>query len=357
MGYPRICCDLHKLRENVERWAKLLHEEGRLFFAVTKGVCAHGPIVRMLEESSCDGFADARIRNLASIQSQKPRLLLRIAQAWEIPQVIEHAEMSFQSETETIALLGEEAARRQKRHGVILALDMGDLREGCFFENEEDILQTARAVLARPWLELCGVGTNLGCFGGVRTTPENMARLLAIAQKLRRELNIPLPLVSGMSTAAETMLLDGSMPRAVNHGRFGEVWLVGYDSVGGREVPGMHTDAFTFRAQLVECKTKPSKPIGEIGGDAFGHVIERPDRGPMRRGLLACGVQDMDRDCLFPVDERVEILGGSCDHTIVDLSRAPEYKVGDVLEFRLRYSAMMRAYTSAYVEKEYTETL
>ena len=85
--------------------------------------------------------------------------------------------------------------------------------------------------------------------------------------------------------------------------------------------------------------------------------IERPDRGPMRRGLLACGVQDMDRDCLFPVDERVEILGGSCDHTIVDLSRAPEYKVGDVLEFRLRYSAMMRAYTSAYVEKEYTETL
>lgn len=357
MGYPRVCCDLNKLRDNVECWARLLHDEGRSFFAVTKGVCAHGPIVQMLEESACDGFADARIQNLAAIQSQKPRLLLRIAQSWEISEVIEHAEMSFQSEAETIGLLGKEAARQQKRHGVILALDMGDLREGCFFQNEADILQTARAVLAEPWLELCGVGTNLGCFGGVKTTPENMAQLLAVAKKLRKELNIPLPWVSGMSTAAEPMLLAGTMPRAVNHGRFGEVWLVGYDSVSCQAVPGMHPDAFIFRAQLIECKEKPSKPIGEIGGDAFGHVIERPDRGPMRRGLLACGVQDIDRDCLFPLDERVQILGGSSDHTIVDLGCAPEYGVGDVLEFRMRYGALLRAYTSAYVEKEYIETI
>ena len=353
MAYPRVICDRQKLRDNVQRWAGLLHGEGRQFFAVTKGVCAHGPIVELLEQSDCDGFADARVDNLASIRSQKPRLLLRIAQPWEIPEVIRHAEISFQSEPQTIRLLGAEAARQGKKHKVLLALDMGDLREGCFFRDRDDILETARAVLAQPMLELWGAGTNLGCFGGVKTTPENMAALLDTVQMLRRELGAELPVISGMSTAAQTMLLSGTMPPEINHGRFGEAWLVGFDSVGGTEVPGMDPDVFSLEAQLVEIKTKPSRPVGEIGGDAFGHVIERPDRGIMRRGIVACGVQDIDRDCLRPEDGRIGILGGSCDHTLLDLSAAPEYAVGDVLRFRMRYGALMRSYTSRYVEKEY----
>lgn len=355
MGYPRVYCDRTKLRENVDRWAELLHRQGRRFYAVTKGVCAHGPIVQTLEESLCDGFADARIKNLAGIRSRKPRLLIRPSQAWEVPDVVAHAEISFESEPEILHLLGREALRQGKRHQVLLALDMGDLREGCFYQNEEQVLTAARAAASEPGLELVGIGTNLGCFGGVLTTPENMQALAAWARRLRRELDLPLPIVSGMSTAAQPMLLSGTMPPEINHGRFGEVWLVAYDSVDRMAVPGMHDDVFTFEAQLIECKEKPSKPVGPIGGDAFGRVIERPDRGPMRRGILAFGAQDADRDCLFPLDERIGILGGSSDHTIVDLSRAPEYRPGDVLRFKMRYAALLRAYTSAYVEKEYSQ--
>lgn len=353
MAYPRVICDRQKLRDNIQRWAQLLHRQGRQFFAVTKGVCAHGPIVELLQSCDCDGFADARLENLAAIESQKPRLLLRIAQKWELPEVIRHAEISFQSEACTIRLLGQEAARQGKKHRVLLALDMGDLREGCFFRSREDILETARAVLEEPMLELWGTATNLGCFGGVLTTPENMAELLSVTRMLRQELKAELPVVSGMSTAAQTMLLEGSMPAGVNHGRFGEVWLVGFDSVGQTPVPGMHRDAFVFEAQLVEVKQKPSKPVGRIGGDAFGHVIERPDLGPMRRGIVACGVQDIDRDCLFPEDGRIRIIGGSSDHTLLDLSAAPEYAVGDVLRFGMSYGALLRSYTSPYVKKDY----
>lgn len=353
MAWPKLSCDIGILRENVNTLAALLHSQGRHFAAVTKGFCAAQPIVDMLNRSDCDSLADSRLKNLAAMKTTKPRLLIRPAQHWEIADAVEYAEMSVESEKTTIDLLADEAARRGKNHGVILALDMGDLREGCYFKNEADIFQTAEAVLTRPSLTLCGVGTNLGCFGGVRTTVENMTALAELAGRIEERFGVALDYVSGMTTAAQTLVRSGNMPARVNHGRFGEAWLLGYDSVEGCAVPGMRRDAFTFSAQLIEIKTKDSKPVGDIGGDAFGHVVIRPDLGPMRRGLLACGAQDVDRECLTPVDERIEIIGGSSDHTILRLDDAPELRVGDVVHFRIGYGAMLRASTSAYVEKEY----
>ncbi len=356
MGYPLVRCDLGKLRENVQTLAERLHRHGALFAAVTKGVCAAEPIVRLLDESACDALADSRLQNLAGMNTKKPKLLIRSAAPSEAAELIRTADMSIESEPELLRLLGREARRQGRRHGVLLALDLGDLREGVFFRERAEILAAARAAAEEPALDFLGVATNLGCFGGVKTTPENMAELAEVAQWLRRELALPLPLVSGMSTAAQPMLFGGQMPPAVNHGRFGEAWLVGHDSVSGAAVPQMHRDAFTLCAELIEVKTKPSQPVGDIGGDAFGRVLLRPDRGPMRRGILAVGVQDIDRAALEPLDEGVEILGGSSDHTIVNLSAAArEYRAGDCLRFRMGYGAVLRAYTSAYVEKEYIE--
>lgn len=353
MKYPRMTCDLNKLLENCNRLADLLHAEGRTFAAVTKCFCAEEHITQMLEHSRCDWLADSRLDNIATYRTSKPRFLLRISQPWEIPEVVEYTEYSFQSEPSTIALLGAEAARRGKKHGVILALDMGDLREGCFFRDEADIMRTAEAVLREPALELAGVGTNIGCFGGVKASPENMGGILSIAEKLRQRYNIPLPYVSGMSTLAQEMLLGGQMPKGINHGRFGEYWICGWDTICHRGVPDMHDDAFILSAQVVEVKDKESKPIGEIGGDAFGHVIERPDLGPMRRGILAVGAQDIDREYLFPMDPRIQILGGSSDHTLINLNDAPEVRPGDIIQIRMQWSAIMRACTSKYVAKEF----
>lgn len=357
MPYPKITCDLNILLDNVNRLADLLHKEGRTFAAVTKCFTADPHIVDMLNRSRCDWLADSRVENLKSMQTDKPRFLIRIAQPWELDEAVRCADYSFQSEPSTIAQLGAAAARAGKTHGVVLALDLGDLREGCYFKDREDMLAAARAVLAQPALELAGVGCNLGCFGGVKTTPENMAELCACADFLRRETGAAIPLISGMSSCAQTMLLNGTMPAAVNHARIGEAWLVGWDSVFGCPVPGMRNDAFTLSAQLVEIKNKDSKPVGEIGGDSFGVVIERPDLGPMRRGIVAFGAQDMDRDKLEPKDARIHILGGSGDHTLLNLNEAPDYRVGDIVSFRMDYSAVLRGFTSRYVEREFVALL
>ena len=355
MGYPCVTTDLNKILANVNHLADLLHDRNQTFAAVTKGVCADSRVVEVLEKSRCDWYADSRILNLASIHSKKPRFLIRIAQNWEVPDVVEHTEVGFQSEAATIGLLGAEAARRGKKHKVVLACDLGDLREGCFFRDEADICRTAEAVLAQPCLELTGIGMNLGCFGGVAPCDENLGNLAAIARMLRTKYSIPLPIVSGASTCGIHKLLDGTSPAELNHCRMGELWLNGHDSVGLTDVGGFYQDCFTMSVQLVEIKRKESKPIGPIGGDAFGHVIERPDRGPMLRGIVAGGKQDLDPESLTPRDARIEILGGSGDHTILNLTNAPGYKVGDVLEFTMGYGAMLRAFTSKYVEKRYVD--
>ncbi len=354
MGYPCVTADLDRLRDNLAYTASLCHSRGLGLAAVTKCVCADARILPVLEESGSDWLADSRLKNLASIRTKKPRFLIRPAQKWEVPDVTAHADISFQSEAETIRLLGGEAARQGRRHRVILACDLGDLREGCFFRNEKDIFDTAEAVLAQPALELYGVGMSLGEFGGVLPCRENMEGLVEIAALLRARYSEPIPVVSGGSTVLIEDLLQDTVAPGINHCRMGELWLAGHDPGRGRDIPGLSQACFTLEAQLIEVKDKPSKPIGPIGGDAFGHVIERPDLGPMRRGILAVGKQDTELDRLFPTDERVRVIGGSSDHTIVDLTDAPEYRAGDVLSFRLGYGAILRAWTSQYVERRYT---
>ena len=94
--------------------------------------------------------------------------------------------------------------------------------------------------------------------------------------------------------------------------------------------------------------------IGEVGVDAFGQKPYYEDRGIMKRAIIAIGKQDTDLGSMTPVDERIEIMGGSSDHIILDVTRCGgDYKVGSVVEFYLGYGGMLKVMTSPYVEKCY----
>ena len=74
----------------------------------------------------------------------------------------------------------------------------------------------------------------------------------------------------------------------------------------------------------------------------------------MKRAILAVGKQDIDVDGIIPLDEQIEVMGGSSDHTIVDLSHCDkQYKLGDTIKFKLEYGTLLKASTSEYVNKEY----
>lgn len=130
---PKLIINLFKLRTNLDRLVDRCHAVGIKTAIVTKVFCADERICRMISESEADAFADSRVQNLSAIaelHSDKPTQLLRISMQSEVEDVVRYADISMQSEKETIRLIGGAAKKLGKVHKIILMVDMGDLREG-----------------------------------------------------------------------------------------------------------------------------------------------------------------------------------------------------------------------------------
>ena len=199
-----------------------------------------------------------------------------------------------------------------------------------------------------------GVGTNIGCFGGVLPTPENMNLLVECRDRLAEGLGRPVEVVSGVATSSLELVDNGKMPKGINNLRVGEAILLGFNTGRMQAIPGLHRDAFVLEAEVVEVRVKPSQPIGLIGADAFGKVPVFEDRGRRLRAIAAVGKQDAKVDGLAPLDPGITVLGASSDHLTLDVQDCPTPPVlGGVVRFTLDYGAMLALTTSAYVEKAY----
>lgn len=353
--YPRLMIDLEKIKNNV-RVMRELTDRGKVQLGiVTKSFTADRKTVEAVVEQGVDFLADARIENIKGYADLRvPTLLLRITQPCEIEEVIKYATISLNSELSTIQKMNEEAKKQHKTHKVVLMVDLGDLREGIFFENEEEILQVAEEIHKLENIELHGVGVNLTCYGAVIPKNDNLSILVKIARKIEERLGIKLQMISGGNSSSIYLIDKGELPEGINSLRIGEAFILGNETAYGARVEGTVDDAVILQAQLVEVKHKPTLPIGEIGKDAFGQVPYYEDKGIAKRGILALGKQDTDLDSMTPLDPKIDIMGGSSDHTIVDLTHSDkDYQVGDIVEFKLGYGALLKLFTSKYVDRAY----
>ena len=204
---------------------------------------------------------------------------------------------------------------------------------------------------ARELLELVGLGTNVGCYGSILPSVENTQILVELRDFLNEKYGFHIKTLSGGSTCTLKLLEEGRLPAGINHLRVGEGLLYGEDTTGMRFLEGYHTDAFHFKAQVVELRRKPSVPIGEHGRDGKGELPEYPDRGVHLRAICAAGKQDVAWAALTPTLPGAEMIGASSDHLIVDVEGCGgRVKVGDWLDFRCGYMAVLDATTSAYVD-------
>lgn len=357
--YPRIVIDLKKLKRNLDACASIVKQaEDRTMMIVTKGVCAEPGIVDLiLAHPSVDYVADSRIQNLKRYAEQahkagKQTVLLRLPMPHEAADTVRYADLSLNSELSTVRLLNEAAKEAGKIHKILLMIDLGDLREGIFFEEEDQILETVREILKLEHIELAGLGTNLTCYGAIIPKHDNLSRLVACKEKLEAYFQIWLPILSGGNSSSIYLIDKGELPEGINNLRLGESFLLGNDTAYGTRVPGTVGDALHLEAEIIELKHKPSMPIGEIGVDAFGNMPVYEDKGIMKRAIAAIGQQDVDLSTLYPMDREIEILGGSSDHLLLDLTHCTrEYHVGDIIPFTFGYGCMLRAFTSPYVAR------
>jgi len=344
--YPTIKINLNAIHHNAEFLKGLCGQNGVAVAGVTKVVCANPDISKELLDAGITMLADSRMQNIVKLRNagiETSLMLLRIPMMTEINQIVDYVDYCMISETDTLREIVKKRGKRKTKF--IYMVDVGDLREGVWFEDAPQEIDKAFKIAGE---RLVGIGTNLGCFGGVIPSIENNQRLLDIANGYKFDI------ISTGNTAALPMVETGALPKGINHFRLGESIMLGTDATGSRKVPGTFQDTFTLKCEVVECDEKPSIPIGKTGRDAFGGSPEFEDKGWRKRVILAVGGQDIDPKGLYPIDSRMEVLHASSDHTIVDVTDCEKgFKVGDVIGFRLSYSALLRGMTSQYVFKEF----
>ncbi len=349
--YPRIVINKQKFRHNLRTLLKLCHEKGLSMMAVSKVFSADKELVKIMIEEEVDYIADSRIENLKGIKTTIPKVLLRLPSISDALNTVEYADLSLNSEIITIEALNYFAAKLNKTHGVILMIDLGDLREGLF--KEEEVIKMVNEIMKLENVSLKGIGTNLTCYGGVIPSTEILQKLVDYKNLIESQTELKLDIISGGNSSSLELVIDNKIPKGINNIRLGEAIVLGRETAYGNYLDNTYNDVFTLEAEIIELKEKPSIPIGEIGMNAFGKIPSFEDKGIVLRAILAIGKQDVDYTELIP-DDQIELLGASSDHIIVNLSSIKnKYNLGDILHFKLTYSAILSLITSKYVEKTY----
>lgn len=349
MNAPRLEINLEKIRHNTVTLVARLRARGIAVTGVTKAALGDPRIAAVLLQAGVRGLGDSRIENIEVMRHggvQAAMTLIRSPMMSQADRVVAHADVSFNTELDVINKLSIAAQKAGRVHGVVLMVELGDLREGIM---PEDLEPMVRETLRLPNIRLRGIGTNLACRSGVSPDTQNMTELSELADSIDATFGPILDIVSGGNSGNLGWALGGADTGRVNDLRLGESLLFGLETLHRQPIDGLHTDAVTLVAEVIESKIKPSKPWGVIAQTAFGVKPPTEDRGTIAQSILAIGCQDTDPDGLLP-PAGITIIGASSDHLIVDTG-SRQLPVGSEITFRPNYSALVRAMTSPFISK------
>ncbi|MDH5543867.1 MAG: alanine/ornithine racemase family PLP-dependent enzyme [Nitrospinota bacterium] len=350
MAAPRLEIDLNKIYHNAHTLVKLLSAKGITVTGVTKATLGSPEIAGALLEAGVTGLGDSRIENIKAMRDSKVAGSMTLTRSPMLSQadlVVMNADISFNTELDVIKMLSLAARRLERIHGIVLMVELGDLREG-IMPNE--LINTVRETLCLENIEFKGIAANLACRSGVSPDARNMAELSSFADSIEEVLGITVDIVSGGNSANLRWALSDADTGRINNLRLGESILLGCEPLDRQPINGLHTDAITLFGEVIESKVKPSLPWGEIAQTAFGKKSPPSrDRGSISQTIVAIGMQDTDPGGLL-MPAGIDILGASSDHLILE----SDLRVGEELVFQLNYSAMVRAMTSPFVFKSYS---
>lgn len=360
--YPRLVCDLKLLEKNAREVATRCHAAGITLAGVVKGVNSRLPMVERFLKGGCDQLASSRMEQIRALKEafpDTPAMLVRVPMLCELEEVARWCDYSLQSDLDVLRELDRVCGRLGVRHKVVLMADLGDLREG-WWDRDEMVAAAVEVEERLKNLELAGVGTNLGCYGAIVPTVEKMEELCDIAGRIEGAIGRKLEIVSGGATSSFQRVHFGDMPKGINHLRVGEGILLCYDLQNEWRLPGLEylsNHVFTIQTQVLECRDKPSYPVGERAIDAFGNRPEYEDLGIRRRALVGIGKLDVgDPKRMIPKESGIQVMGDSSDHTILDVTEcARPLKAGDVVEFDLTYGELLYLTNRNGLEIEYLE--
>ena len=357
--YPMLTVNTAAMTRNAQRVCHVWAEQGVQVAGVVKFSDCAPEIVRAYAAGGCAQIAVSRAVHLPQIKHAAPgakTLLLRPPVRYEMELAAQYGDLILMTEADGLKALSQAGLQTGCKPGVILMLDVGDLREGV--DNIPALVELAQLAESLPGIRLAGVGTNHACLNGVLPSWDNLSFLCEGAEAVEAAIGRTLEIILGGSSI-NMLLLGSGMPERVNHLRVGGFIANPMNMRLGRGfvLEGMEENTVTLTAEVVDLQEKASMPKGSSGKNWAGEAIVREDKGRRLRAILALGSQDVgDASGLIPVEPGIEIVGNSSDHTILDVTDTGRtWHTGDTVTFKLRYSPMLRAFSGMHVNREYTE--
>lgn len=348
MSSPRIEVDLHKIRHNTRTIAGRLRSRGIRTTAVTKAACGHPAIARAMLDGGAAGLAEARLSNVQRLRKAGitcPITLIRTPILSQAGDVVQVCEASYNTEIAVITALAAAAIRQNKVHGIILMVEMGDLREGIM---PQDLGGIAQQVVDMPGVALKGIGANFACLSGIAPTTAKMQALSVLANDVEGQCGPFLQTVSGGNSANLPWALGGHTTGRINDLRIGEAILLGVDPVTGDQIDGLFCDAFTLVAEVIEKGAKSVRSHLSFADPTLAKLRLVQTTVETTQLILAIGLQDTDAAGLsMRVGHR--FIGATSDHLVVGTEHT-KLCVGSEMRFQMNYSALMRGMAAPDVE-------
>jgi len=345
----------NKLAHNYDILRTLFLENEIEWGVVSKLLCGNELYLKELVNLGINEFHDTRVSNLKMVKKVAHRaqtVYIKPPAKTNIPHVIKYADVSFNTDFTTIQALSTEAVKQNKIHKIIIMIEMGDLREGIMGEH---IISFYEKIFNLPNINIVGLGTNLNCLNAIMPSQDKLIQLGLYKQLIEAKFNVKIPWISGGTSVTVPLLLKKQLPRPVNHFRVGEVLFFGLDLFTNRTIEGMYDDTFRLYAQIIELYKKPKVPTGEQGFNVSGDTPVYPleDYGKHSfRAILDVGLLDCNPRYLIPDDDDIEIIEASSDMLVLEFHQnKADYKVGDMISFKLKYMGVLGIMNSDYIDK------
>lgn len=344
------------LNHNYQFLLRLFDENAIVWAPVLKMLCGNEKYLEYILTLGNEQVCDARLGNLKTIKKIAPHketIYIKPPAKKIIPDIVKYADVSFNTEYITIKWLSKEAVKQNKTHRVIIMIELGDLREGIMGEH---LIDFYRKVFKLPNIVVVGIGSNLNCLSGVMPSKDKLIQLSLYEQLIEAKFGKKIVGVSGGSSVMVPLLMKGLVPKGVNHFRIGETLFFGIDLFENKIIDGMQDDVFLLHSEIIEITEKPAMPYGEMEVNPSGEIfeIDQNEYGKLqKRAILDIGLLDISNtDYLYPFDKELKFMGASSDMLVLDVTNTQkEYKVGDVVPFKMSYMGALGVMNSNYIEK------
>ncbi len=351
-----VTLDKKKLESNFEFLNKIFDANDIKWSVVSKMLCGNKDFLTVLLSLGITQVCDSRTSNLKIIKSINPTIetiYIKPPAKRAINNVVKYADISMNTEMETIKMLSAAAKQQNKTHKVIIMIELGELREGVMGDNFVDFYAD---VFNLDNIEVVGVGANLSCLYGVLPNHDKLIQLSLYKQLIEAKFNKKIKYVSGGSSVTIPLIFQNLLPTGVNHFRVGETLFLGTDVYNNTVLEGMSHDVFRLYTEIIELTEKPIVPHGDFGTNVDGLSYQFDEKligQTTLRAIVDIGLLDVEDKHLKPRDADITFVGASSDMLVIDLgTNVKKYKVGDLIEFEMDYMGTLRVINSRYVDKK-----